>query len=239
MLFNWLGAYDNGVTYAVNDAVQYNGSAYVMTSYIGAAGYDPVGNPGNWSLVVSKGDTGATGDMGPAGANGAPCNMRGTWQNYTNYTAGDVVEYGGLIYSALNSHYSYYDNPPSGNWVAVTIVGPTGAQGPQGDPGPSGVAAKTVRTAGGSGWPDQLQLGDANNIVYIPGGTYTNALEIPYDSTVNFPIGTEITIVTGDIYNGWSTQYGAFYVNGGSVSGTFGSNVLNLVKVGTNDWFMS
>lgn len=237
MLFNFLGAYDNGVTYTVNDAVQYNGSCYVMTSYIGAAGYDPVGNPGNWSLVVSKGDTGATGDTGAAGANGAPCNMRGTWANYTSYTAGDLVEYGGLIYSALATHYSYYDNPPGGNWVAVTIVGPTGPTGPQGPAGPAGVSAMTVNTIGPMyPFPYQLQLSDANNVVYIQGGTYTNAIEIPDDGVVAFPDGTEITIVTDDPTNGWSGQYGVVTGNN-SVSGSLGGYMVKFVKAGYRKWF--
>lgn len=129
MLFNWVGTYDNGTIYALKDAVNYNGSAYVMISYIGAAGYDPVGNPGNWSLVVSKGDTGNTGDTGPAGSNGAAANGRGAWQNYTSYAVGDFVEYSGLLYTALSSHYSYYNDPITAGtslWAPITIVGPAG-----------------------------------------------------------------------------------------------------------------
>lgn len=250
MLFNWLGAYDNGYTYSVNDAVQFNGSAYVMVSYIGAAGYDPVTYTSQWSLVVSKGDTGATGDMGPAGTNGAAANGRGTWQNYTSYAIGDFVEFSGLLYTALSSHYSYYNDPITAGtslWAPITIVGPTGPQGPQGDPGPtgstgpagpSGNPAMSVNTLSSGFWPYQLQLSDANNVVYVPGGTYTNAIEIPDDGVVAFPDGTEITIVTDDPSNGWSGQYGVVTANN-SISGTLGGYMVKFVKAGYRKWFYS
>ncbi|MBU3678816.1 MAG: hypothetical protein FGM32_04315, partial [Candidatus Kapabacteria bacterium] len=47
------GAYDNGVRYGVYDQVSFNGTDYVMTVYIGAAGYSPTGYPANWKPLSS------------------------------------------------------------------------------------------------------------------------------------------------------------------------------------------
>jgi chitodextrinase len=255
MLFNWTGAYDNGVTYAVNDAVQFNGSAYVMVSYIGAAGYDPASYTSQWSLVVSKGDPGATGDMGPSGSNGAAANGRGTWQNYTSYAIGDFVEFSGLLYTALSNHYSYYNDPITAGtslWAPITIVGPAGLQGPQGDPGPTGATgpagpqgpsgspAKSVLDISSYMLPYTLQATDANNIIYCAGGTFT-MLTVPPDYSYDFPIGTVITVVTNDVYNGIQPGGGymapAIYCAAGPSGGAVGKLIVNLIKVAANTWY--
>jgi hypothetical protein len=195
MLFNWLGAYDGGVTYAVNDAVNYNGSAYVMISYIGAAGYDPVGNPGNWSLVVSKGDPGNTGDTGPAGSNGAAANGRGTWQNYTNYSIGDYVEYSGLLYSALSTHYSYYNDPITAGaalWAPITIVGPAG-------PSVWGVITGDISSQSDLNTALENLNTAASNKLPLAGGAMNATAEVSfstgtYDSLVSgWGLGVELT----------------------------------------------
>jgi hypothetical protein len=58
-----INAYDNTVTYTLGDQVVYSNVIYQMTTVIGAAGYDPIGNPSYW--------TGISGPAGAAGANGA------------------------------------------------------------------------------------------------------------------------------------------------------------------------
>jgi len=138
MLFNYLGAYDNGVTYAVNDAVTFDGSAYVLTSYIGAAGYDPVSYPGSWTLVVSKGDQGPQGIQGPTGNDGAPgtgTGFRGAWDYYQSYAPMDVVVYSCFAWMCTTAHQ--FGNPPGmdANWVQITsaATGETGPQGIQGE----------------------------------------------------------------------------------------------------------
>jgi len=143
MLFNYLGAYDNGVTYAVGDAVTFDGSAYVLTSGIGAAGYDPVSYPGSWTLVVSKGDQGPQGIQGPAGNDGAAGTgtvFRGVWDYYFSYVPMDVVVYNNFAWMCTTAHV--YGNPPGvdANWVQITsaATGETGPQGIQGEPGPEG-----------------------------------------------------------------------------------------------------
>lgn len=66
--FDHKGTYNNATDYAVGDAVEYNGSTYIMYSDAGA-GTLPT-NATYWYLMVEKGDTGATGAAGqgvPAG----------------------------------------------------------------------------------------------------------------------------------------------------------------------------
>jgi len=56
---NWRGVYSNSTTYGVNDAVSYNGSAYITSA--GTTGVNP-GTPSSptspWTLVASIGATG-------------------------------------------------------------------------------------------------------------------------------------------------------------------------------------
>lgn len=87
--------------------------------------------------------------------------------------------------------------------------------------------------------PYTLQLSDANNIVYCSGGTF-QMIVVPNDGTVNFPIGTEITIVTNDIYN-WVTggTFGPYpTINGSSGNVAVGGYVTKLVKVAAETWFL-
>lgn len=53
------------------------------------------------------------------------------------------------------------------------------------------LSAPTVNNLTGS---YTLTIGDANNIIYYAAG-YSGNIEIPYDSSVNFPVGTQVTIV--------------------------------------------
>jgi hypothetical protein len=94
------------------------------------------------------------------------------------------------------------------------------------------VPGKTVNTP--SSYPYTLTAGDTNNIVSIYGGTYSPAITVPLDSTYDFPIGTVILIVTNDTYNGINGESGVS-INYGT-GGSLGSNVVNLVKIGSNNW---
>lgn len=135
MLFNFLGAYDNGYTYSVNDAVQFNGSTYVMDNYVGAAGYDPLAYPGNWELVVSKGDTGAPGPAGADGPAAAPMSSMGTWSSGVAYTTSNIVVHNGVVYLVNYSHTSS-TSPDQDTYNYTPLPALTGPQGP---PGPQGI----------------------------------------------------------------------------------------------------
>ena len=61
----WQGEWSSATTYTQNEAVQYNGSAYVALQ--GNSNLIPSSNASSWSVMTSKGDTGATGAVGNAG----------------------------------------------------------------------------------------------------------------------------------------------------------------------------
>lgn len=63
---NWRGNYSGVTTYSLNDAVLYNGSAYIYINVSPSSGSLPT-NTSFWNLMASKGDTG---DTGPAGQDG-------------------------------------------------------------------------------------------------------------------------------------------------------------------------
>jgi hypothetical protein len=64
---NWLGAYDNGTAYVIDDAVSYNGSSYICK--LASTGNLPT-NTTYWDLFAQKGADGAgAGDvLGPSSA---------------------------------------------------------------------------------------------------------------------------------------------------------------------------
>ena len=61
----WQGEWSSSTTYTQNQAVQYNGTAYVCLQ--GNSNVIPSSNTSVWSVMVLKGDTGATGAVGSAG----------------------------------------------------------------------------------------------------------------------------------------------------------------------------
>lgn len=71
----WQGTYSGGTTYAVDDAVSYNGSSYICI--LASTGNLPTDDT-YWELLADKGDTGDTGakgdkgDTGDTGAQGDP-----------------------------------------------------------------------------------------------------------------------------------------------------------------------
>lgn len=61
--FTWMGAWDDGFAYSVNDCVEYNGSGYVCIQ--AGTNKNPETETEYWELFVEKGETGATGPTGP------------------------------------------------------------------------------------------------------------------------------------------------------------------------------
>ena len=120
VLWNFRGAWANGIDYAAGDVVQYGGSSYYAPIGIFSS-YSPPGY--SWVLVSSIGDTGPTGPTGPEGATGP------------TGTAGDTGPTGPQGVTG-----------PTG--PESTVTGPTGATGPTGPAGSgSGSAYITGPTA--------------------------------------------------------------------------------------------
>jgi Collagen triple helix repeat (20 copies) len=76
--FRWRGDYSPFVSYAVDDAVRYDGSSWIAVAAVPAkcsssqicpTGDEP-GTNSSWSLLAGKGEKGDTGQAGPQGASG-------------------------------------------------------------------------------------------------------------------------------------------------------------------------
>jgi hypothetical protein len=126
---NWQGPWQAGVSYAVDDIVTDNGSAFICIQ--ATTGLEDPANPAYWSLLAARGDNGmdgAAGPQGPAGADGA-AGPQGP--------QGDPGPQGPAGPAGL-----------AGADGAVGPQGPAGAdgaagpQGAQGDPGPQGPAGQ-------------------------------------------------------------------------------------------------
>jgi len=120
--FRFRGAYDGGTSYLDGDAVTVGGSSY-MSIQQPNLGNDPT-SPGStfWSVMASKGDTGAAGPAGPTGSIG-PTGAQGA--------KGDT--------GATGAQGAKGDTGAAG---ALGPKGDTGATGPQGVPGPNGVTGQ-------------------------------------------------------------------------------------------------
>ena len=114
----WRGAWDNGTTYEIDDAVRHLGSIYV--SLTGSnLGNEPEEPSDDWDLLAQRGEDGAdgaTGPQGPTGNDGAPGTQGATGLQGASGPAG-----------------------PTGGDGAQGPQGPAGAQGPQGPQGPQGL----------------------------------------------------------------------------------------------------
>ena len=117
---SWAGEWSSSSNYVANQVVYYAGSAYICIQ--GNSNLRPDQNATQWSLVVSKGDAGATGAAGPTGAAGA------------KGAEGDLGPQG-----------------PTGATGSSGSQGPQGAKGIQGDAGSSATVSVGSTTTGAAG----------------------------------------------------------------------------------------
>ena len=117
----WQGEWSSATTYTQNEAVQYNGSAYVALQ--GNSNLIPSSNASAWSVMTSKGDTGAAGAVGSAGTL--------TVGTVTTGSAGGSV-------SVLNTGTS--TDAVLNFTIPKGVAGNSGATGAIGQTGPTGSA---------------------------------------------------------------------------------------------------
>jgi len=85
----WMGPYDNTTTYAINDAVSYDGSSYIaIAGTTGVAPGTPTSPGTNWDLLAEIGATGASGSGG--GSAGLAINVQ-TGTAYTTVLTDDAA----------------------------------------------------------------------------------------------------------------------------------------------------
>jgi hypothetical protein len=110
--FTFRNVFDPNQSYAVNDVVTFNGSAYVaITATQGQNNPTPDQNPSAWSVMAQAGSQGQAGAQGPAGPAGPQGNSGPQGPVGATGPAG-----------------------PAGPTGAQGNPGPTGPQGPQGPP---------------------------------------------------------------------------------------------------------
>ena len=203
----WEGEWSSSTTYTQNEAVQYNGSSYVCLQ--GNSNLIPPNNTSAWSLMTSKGDTGATGAVGSAGTI--------TIGTTTTGSAGGNAT---VTNSGTSSEAVLNFSIPKGT------TGATGTQGSKGDTGDTGATGAGATVAIGS--VSTLAEGQAATVTNI--GNDTAAVfnfGIPMGQT-----GAQGTFRWKGAYNN-SYTYGVndvSYYNGSSyvcVQGTVGNNPTN------------
>jgi len=200
---NWLGAYNGGTTYNPNDAVEYNGVAYVYVNSTPSSGNDPT-NTTYWAAISATGTTGATGA-------GAQLNYLGEWDINTAYNPNDVVSYNGNAYVAVATTTAG-DTPLAfpNKWGAM---GATGATGAAGTTGPVGY----VNWQGTYNASTQYYVNDGvryATVAYIcvqqpPGVGYDPVLYPIYWAKISAQTTTGTTGATGPLGTGPTGQQGS------------------------------
>jgi hypothetical protein len=130
----WQGEWSSATTYTQNEAVQYNGSAYVALQ--GNSNLIPSSNASSWSVMASKGDAGATGATGSAGTVAI-----GTTTTGSTGGSASVSNSGTSSEAVLNFTI------PTGNTGQQGTVGNTGPTGSTGSAGDNAtIAIGTITT---------------------------------------------------------------------------------------------
>ncbi|MHB9139403.1 MAG: hypothetical protein ACYC4Q_08370, partial [Victivallaceae bacterium] len=181
------GAYDAETTYAIDEAVTYEGSIYISLAN-GNTGNTPSSSPLSWLLAVSKGDpgdtgaqgppgdqgpTGPTGLTGPTGPNGIGYAPQGEYAAINTYAIDDSVTYEGSLYASLiNDNTGNTPGAPSSSdkWLLIVAKGPTGDEGPA---GPTGSQGETGPTG-------------ANGIGYAPQGAWSSTTTYALNDSVTY-----------------------------------------------------
>jgi collagen type VII alpha len=146
----WLGAWNAGVTYQVDDAVEYLGSSYVavLTTSGTAPGID---NGTFWSLLAAAGANGppglagTTGPAGPIGPVGATGPIGATGPVGATGPIGAMGPVGAT--GPIGATGPVGATGPIGATGPVGSIGPTGPTGPQGPQGPPGTVVDQIWTA--------------------------------------------------------------------------------------------
>lgn len=227
----WQGTWNSGTNYSINNAVHYNGSAYVALQ--GNTNVIPSSNTSIWSFMVSKGDTGATGTQGVTGETGAkgsigdtgaqgpqgssgqagPQGNQGT-QGPTGATGSAATISVGSVTTGNVGSSATVTNSGSSSAATLNFTIPTGADGADGSQGPAGnngtaatisVGSTTTGNAGSSA--TVTNSGSSSSATFnftIPKGTTgaTGAQGATGSAGSNGAAGAAATIAVGTVSTG-------------------------------------
>jgi collagen triple helix repeat protein len=147
--FNYRGEFDANETYATYDVVVFGGSSFLAVAPTsGAPGTDP-----SWTLLVAKGDTGATGGTGPIGLTGpqGPQGVKGDTgatgpqgvQGPAGTNGSSVTVGAAPAITCPGGGAAITDAFQNTQYVCDGATGPQGPQGAQGSPGVATIVAQT------------------------------------------------------------------------------------------------
>jgi hypothetical protein len=120
---NWQGAWSSATNYAVDDAVQFAGKAYVAIQ--AGSNNNPPSATAFWSLLAA----------GP--------NWLGVWDSGTAYALNDAVSRNGSSYVAIQAGTNQDPVTQTAYWSPLAQKGDTGDIGPQGATGAQGPQGAT------------------------------------------------------------------------------------------------
>lgn len=251
--------WDNYITYTVGQQVIYSNRLFYLSTFIGAAGYNPINSPQYWTEISESTNTGI-GDAPSDNSqyvrqNGAWAiasyinslpdapnddnqyiRRNNGWQNLGGYTIANQDWVGSQGYQTNSdvvntiSSYSFLTDAPSdGNQYTRQ----NGNWSVVSASSPSGKTVNTYATWG------SISGSDANQIIFINGWGMPFGITIPDDATINWSNGTEITVVVDNISCGYTIQGGMGVAINGTGSYTITSYVTKLVKVTYNTWYIS
>jgi len=195
------------------------------------------GSSGSSGTSGTSGSSGSSGTAGSSGSSGIQVSVSDSASTVNSVT--------GMTFSGA----TIVDNG-SGN-ITVNTIGTSGTSGTSGSTGTSGSsglsgASGTSGTSGSSltatnrvFGPYTLVLSDVSKVIEM-GGASPKTLTIPSNSTVPFPIVTQILVTQYD--TGQVTFSGAagvtIFSNGGKLKLSGLYSVASLVKVETNVWYL-
>jgi hypothetical protein len=176
----WLGVWLNTSSYAVNNAVSFNGSSYVSLG--SNTGQEPDTSPSSWNLLASVGAPGTAGPQGPTGPAG-PTGPQGPAGSFTLPFSGSGSGTSSALFNITNTSPQH------------SAIAGNGAQGQTGSGG-TGVGAYGGFSNGSNGGGFGLYaLGGSGDGESDSGGNGINA--VGGNSNGEFSFGGNGLIATG------------------------------------------
>lgn len=241
----WLGAWNSGTAYTVNNVVQNGGVTYICI--LGNTNQAPP-NGTYWTVLAGGGSSGTinyqnfTATAGQTvfalawtyslAINQLQIRRNGAWLNIgSDYTETSVSSF------TLNTGAFAGDTISAITFSGAGATGPTGATGATGGTGP-------IPQNSQSG-PYTLVIGDAGYHIYHPSAdTTARTWTIPANASVAFPIGTAVTFVNdtsaGVITLQITTDTLVWMPTGGTGTRTLAANAsATALKVTATRWVLT
>jgi len=195
----WQGEWSSATTYTQNEAIQYNGSAYVALQ--GNSNIIPTSDTTVWSVMTLKGDAGADGTSATVsigtvttvatgnsatvtnsgtsseGSRGEPGNLtwQGAWNSGVTYYKLDVVYYQGGSYTSLNTNINVVPTVTT-TWNVLALAGAAGGTiNGMADTDLSSTisdAAIILYNSTSEKWVDSNVFGTNSSALQLDGGTF-------------------------------------------------------------------